>query len=393
MKRLFLFTSCILVGLTGRAQVRCHIEGVLNDMTKGTEIVISRAGDDLRVKDNAIHIQANNGRFEYDLEGSQMDMYTVFLLNEYLQGRWNYGSFLLEDGAKVNINYDGTGFNIHSDGQEMLKYQQMALEEDSLFGEPLRKLHGLIKAQFELSWDAGQNLGENEDIKRLMQEEKAMTDSLEHEGFFKRHQKWREDYMASHPIPYNLFYIGDKLAFTNEQGQDQLLSLYHQHYEDILPGHPVHQSIAMKEAAIRLKPGNPFINLQARTADGNIVDVSSLYQGKVTLICLWASWCGPCRRHNKAMIPVYEAYRDKGFTVIGIAHEKTLDSMIKAAEKDGYPWQNFVDLKDELHVFEKCGLSYSGGGMFLIDKDGIILSTSFDANELEPLIRKALGLE
>ena len=347
MKRLFLFTSCILVGLTGWAQVRCHIEGVLNDMTKGTEIVISRAGDDLRVKDNAIHIQANNGRFEYDLEGSQMDMYKVFLLNEYLEGRWNYGSFLLEDGAKVNINYDGTGFNIHSDGLEMLKYQQMALEEDS----------------------------------------------LEHEGFFKRHQQWREDYMASHPIPYNLFYIDDKLAFTNEQGQDQLLSLYHQHYEDILSGHPVHQSIAMKEAAIRLKPGNPFLDLQARTADGNIVDVSSLYQGKVTLICLWASWCGPCRRHNKAMIPVYEAYRDKGFTVIGIAREKTLDSMIKAAEKDGYPWQNLADLKDELHVFEKCGLSYSGGGMFLIDKDGIILSTSVDANELEPLIRKALGLE
>ena len=93
------------------------------------------------------------------------------------------------------------------------------------------------------------------------------------------------------------------------------------------------------------------------------------------------------------MIPVYEAYRDKGFMVIGIAREKTLDSMIKAAEKDGYPWQNLVDMKDELHVFEKCGLSYSGGGMFLIDKDGIILSTSVDANELEPLIRKALGLE
>ncbi len=67
--------------------------------------------------------------------------------------------------------------------------------------------------------------------------------------------------------------------------------------------------------------------------------------------------------------------------------------MIKSAEIEVYPWQNFVDLKDELHVFEKCGLSYSGGGMFLIDKDGTILSTSFDANELEPLIRKALTLE
>ena len=66
--------------------------------------------------------------------------------------------------------------------------------------------------------------------------------------------------------------------------------------------------------------------------------------------------------------------------------------MTQAAEKDGYPWQNYIDLKDELKVWQKNGLAISGGGMFLIDSNGTILSTSTDADELEPLIRKALGL-
>ena len=87
-----------------------------------------------------------------------------------------------------------------------------------------------------------------------------------------------------------------------------------------------------------------------------------------------------------------EKYKEQGFTVVGIAHEDEVSRMTRAAEKDGYPWQNLVDLKDELKVWRKNGLGFSGGGMYLIDRDGTILSTSTEVDELEPLIRKALGL-
>ena len=39
------------------------------------------------------------------------------------------------------------------------------------------------------------------------------------------------------------------------------------------------------------------------------------------------------------------------------------------------------------------GADNAGGAMYLIDRDGTILSTSTDAEELEPLIRKALNIE
>lgn len=128
------------------------------------------------------------------------------------------------------------------------------------------------------------------------------------------------------------------------------------------------------------------------TTEGKRVNVASLYRGKVAVIDLWASWCGPCRKHSKELIPLYEKYKKMGFAVIGIAREEEVSRMTQAAEKDGYPWQNYIDLKDELKVWQKNGLAFSGGGMFLIDRDGTILSTSTNADELEPLIRKALGL-
>ena len=51
-----------------------------------------------------------------------------------------------------------------------------------------------------------------------------------------------------------------------------------------------------------------------------------------------AKWCGPCRRHSMAMIPIYEKYKDKGFTVLAIAAERRAEDMQKAVEQDGYPW-------------------------------------------------------
>ena len=93
------------------------------------------------------------------------------------------------------------------------------------------------------------------------------------------------------------------------------------------------------------------------------------------------------------MIPVYEKYKDKGFTVVAIAREQKADAMQKAMERDGYPWPSLLELNDENGVWRKNGAGNAGGAMYLIDRDGTILSTSTDAEELEPLIKAAIERE
>ena len=93
------------------------------------------------------------------------------------------------------------------------------------------------------------------------------------------------------------------------------------------------------------------------------------------------------------MIPIYKRYKDKGFTVVAIAREKKAEAMQKAMEHDGYPWSSLLELNDENQVWRKNGADNAGGAMFLIDRDGTILSTSTDAEELEPIIKKALNIK
>ncbi len=93
------------------------------------------------------------------------------------------------------------------------------------------------------------------------------------------------------------------------------------------------------------------------------------------------------------MIPVYERYKDKGFVVIAIARERRAEDMEKAHRHDAYPWPSLLELNYENRIWELNGTGNGGGAMFLIDRDGTILSTSTDAEELEPLIKAAIERE
>ncbi len=55
---------------------------------------------------------------------------------------------------------------------------------------------------------------------------------------------------------------------------------------------------------------------------GAEISLSSL-KGSYVLIDFWASWCGPCRKENPAMIELYNDFKDKEipFEIIGVAAE------------------------------------------------------------------------
>jgi hypothetical protein len=92
------------------------------------------------------------------------------------------------------------------------------------------------------------------------------------------------------------------------------------------------------------------------------------------------------------LIPLYEKYRDAGLTVVAIAREWNINSFHRAMEHDKYPWLSLVDYHDRYGVWEKHAAKNGSGKFLLIDRDGTILSTSYDAKKLEPIIRKALGV-
>lgn len=48
-------------------------------------------------------------------------------------------------------------------------------------------------------------------------------------------------------------------------------------------------------------------------------DVSlSDFAGKVVVLDLWATWCGPCRQEIPLLVSLYEEFKDRGLVVVGV---------------------------------------------------------------------------
>jgi thiol-disulfide isomerase/thioredoxin len=62
----------------------------------------------------------------------------------------------------------------------------------------------------------------------------------------------------------------------------------------------------------------------ARTLDGQTFDLSAL-RGRVVVINVWATWCGPCRSEMPALDAVYGRRHGQGLEMIGLSADKARD--------------------------------------------------------------------
>ena len=363
-------------------------------------------------------------------------MYNISVEN--LDGAFpNSYSFLAEDNAHIKVQITDDRMIIKSDGAEGRKYEEMDSIVFEKFKEPFKEFDALSAELYdsnrEKEFFTEDYLWACKENEKLYKENEKLSPTVEdsmrnilHYYMYHPYEKYtkaglkiqqrmdsildakanfRINYYAEHPMLwalYDVYYaarcIHDNSADPSFYTESELkqfesyMKLYDEKLCTTYPGHPVHKQIA---TIIGLCPGQHYDDsYDLHTADGEAVPIAPLIKGKVALIDFWASWCGSCRVHSKDMIPIYEKYKDKGFTVVAIAREKNRRAMEKAMEKDGYPWPSYLEpIHDDNRVWARNGVRGGGGGMILVDRDGTILLTATDAKELEPLIRKALGLE
>jgi peroxiredoxin len=122
-------------------------------------------------------------------------------------------------------------------------------------------------------------------------------------------------------------------------------------------------------------------NFTQQTPDGKQVSLSD-YRGKYVLVDFWASWCGPCRQENPAVI---KAYNGRNFDILSVSLDKEdgRAKWLKAIQDDQLAWTQVSDLHGwENEAAKRYGVQ-SIPQNFLIDPTGKIVATNLHGNELQ----------
>lgn len=386
MSRLFkcflLLILCSIAPVCHAEKIVCHVTGRVDD-PREKEVMLFETFSDVH-NGRYTKVPVKQGEFALNIQTSRLKRYYVVLTSEYESGSMRVADFIVEP-ADVHITIpratdEGDDvIRISSRGPENTMAMRYIAFRDSLFKayEPL--LRSLAAPP---STAADTSREERQEAPSVKQKYEQITDEM---GLKKA------EWIASHVCFYSLSRImNDLSSFAPPRTRERLTEIYYEKFARFMPSHPYHESILHVAAALQLKPGRKYIDYLVPDERGRDVMLSSLYQGKLIYINLWASWCGSCRRHAKSLIPLYNKYKDRGFQIISFARETRKGAMEEAEEREGYPWKSQVELNDRHQIWLRNGLGDAGGGGYLIDNNGTILAVYPSAEELEAILKRRL---
>ena len=124
----------------------------------------------------------------------------------------------------------------------------------------------------------------------------------------------------------------------------------------------------------------------AFTSNNEEVHPLTLAKRKYLLIDFWASWCPPCRKENPNLVKTYAEFKNKGFSIISISLDSSVELWKKAISKDNLEWTQLIDRKAwNGDGIKKYGIRLIPSN-FLSDSNGKIIAKNLKGENLRNVL-------
>lgn len=422
MKKLFLTLIIAFATLCGFAQesinnnkkLHCHIEGEVKESTFTRILLIIGDGDPRVVPVDTILVK--DGHFSHDLYVEKPEFYQLFACEDYNNGCWMTLDFFAEEGDVYATFYGYAMDNaprptLHSEtplNKELLAYNKsieerfyipMRQEEEALekAGKLLTVEGAALKKLYDECEDRDSLRNLSKKIEQLEKDNRLYTP--EYKAFMEKGEELRKemyayelDYITNNSGIVGLYLLNQarqRLYNKDDAAKQPYVDVFKRLYDAKYPTNNMAINLRNWVSSMDVRVGSRMIDFTLPDLSGTAHTLSKEIEGKIAIIDFWASWCGPCRRTSMSFIPLYNKYKDKGFTIVGVASELESEDMRLAVEKDGYPWLNLIALRGVENIWERYGIR-SAGEVFLIDRDGTIIAIGATAEEVEQILKERL---
>jgi peroxiredoxin len=195
-------------------------------------------------------------------------------------------------------------------------------------------------------------------------------------------------FITDHPKSFfSLYMVTGRASFST--GYNEMKPMYDKLDKSLKQTESGKKLTQMMEILKKSRLGTQMTDFTQRDTSGNPVRFNS-FKGKYVLVDFWASWCGPCRAENPNVLKAYNAFKDKGFTVVGISLDDKAANWKKAIRDDKMPWIQLSDLKGwKNEVSTDFGIQSIPGNL-LIDPSGKIVAKDLRGTMLEEKLNELL---
>ena len=371
IKRIAVYAFIVLIGFMTSCTQNADLESV-------REVKLSLNTDLLQEEDVVLYLLRQNYLEQPELIDSlnttlnksislsvnPQDLFLLQAKDQQLQ------TLLFLDATEVTINYQDNTLEVQ--GGEQNGYLNDYLEKTKYFQSQLRT----IQREFE------QN-ATTQNSQQIMQIRQKYQDIQNQNISYIR--EFASTMNESILAVWFLFDLQQQRLISSEEFTDWLDLKSKKVKQSSIAG----KAFELSEKLTKSKIGSTVENFKGPQPDGTEIELYD-HLGKITLIDFWAAWCKPCRLENPNIVSVYQDYRDKGFTVVGVSLDTSKSRWTQAIADDQLDWTQISHLQRFRGPIARSFNITAIPSSFLVDENGVIIAKNLRGYQLRQKISELL---